>query len=183
MASFEFEIGYIEAETVAYQLIQGYGIGPKFLGHISEEGRVIGFLLEKIADARHATPADFEACSQALSKLHNIGYLHGDANKHNFLITSDGVSMVDFESTTKSKDEAEFQKEVRTLKEQLHDTSGRGGRVVLAGPTAQDANASQANGIEMIVGVGAVNGGEDAVPEKAGVEGQQDVKPGNVNPG
>lgn len=43
------------------------GVPRYILGHISEEGRVIGFLLEKIADARHAAPADFEACSQALS--------------------------------------------------------------------------------------------------------------------
>jgi len=91
--------------------------------------------------------------------------------------------MVDFESMTKSEDEVEFQKEVCTLKEQLHDASGRGGRVVLAGPTAQDANAGEANEVEMIVGVGVVGGCEDVIPEKAGVEGELDVKPGNVNLG
>lgn len=85
--------------------------------------------------------------------------------------------MVDFESMTKSEDEAEFQKEMRTLKEQLYGPSGRGGRVVLASTTA---NAGEGSGSETIVEVG---GGEHAISKKAGVEGEQDVEPGNVNPG
>lgn len=56
-------------ECTAYQWLEGHNIGPKFPGRIAEEGRVIGFLTERVMDgdkdARHATPADLEACSRS----------------------------------------------------------------------------------------------------------------------
>ncbi|KAB8277879.1 hypothetical protein BDV30DRAFT_204453 [Aspergillus minisclerotigenes] len=53
-ARFAWEIQYIEDETTAYQWINGHDIGPRFLGHLTEHGRVIGFLMEGITNARHA---------------------------------------------------------------------------------------------------------------------------------
>lgn len=48
LARLDWEIQYIENETTAYRRIDGHAIGPRFLGHLTEDGRVIGFLMERI---------------------------------------------------------------------------------------------------------------------------------------
>ncbi|KAI9838942.1 MAG: hypothetical protein M1819_004150 [Sarea resinae] len=100
---------------------------PRFLGHILEEGRAIGFILERITDARHAGVEDLDLCQAALSKLHSLGFKHGDVNKHNFLVRNGKTLMIDFESLQKCDDQAELVKEMEKLKESLADTSGIGG--------------------------------------------------------
>lgn len=60
-ARFHWEIGYYVAETQAYSWIDGHNIGPKFLGHLTEDGRVIGFLIESV-EGRHTTVSDLDAC-------------------------------------------------------------------------------------------------------------------------
>jgi len=84
-ARFPWEIPLLDTETAVYEWISGHEIGPKFLAHLTEEGRVIGFLIEKISDFEHATIGDFPLCQNILSKLHRLGIKHGDTNKHNFL--------------------------------------------------------------------------------------------------
>lgn len=69
-ARFDWEIQYIENETTVYQWIDGHNIGPRFLGHLTEDARVIGFLMERIQD--------LEPCQQTLSRLHCLGIRHGD---------------------------------------------------------------------------------------------------------
>lgn len=129
-ARFEWEIGYMDDECTAYQWLEGHNIGPKFLGHITEEGRVIGFLTERAtdgdADARHATLADLDVCSHTLTKLHQLGILHGDINKYNFLVTSQGATLIDFCTARKSEDASAFEKEMQSLEEQLRSDSRLG---------------------------------------------------------
>lgn len=129
-ACWDWEIGYMEDEYTAYQWIEGHNIGPKFLGHITEEGRVIGFLLERVADetgdARHATPEDLKVCQQALAKLHNLGILHGDLVKYNILITSKGATLIDFSTARKSDDISAFEEEKKVLEAELYSDSDRG---------------------------------------------------------
>jgi serine/threonine protein kinase len=129
-ACWEWEIEYMNDECAAYQWIEGHNIGPKFLGHIIEEGRVIGFLMERVTDgagdARHATPADLGACSQALAKLHKLGILHGDINKYNMLVTSKGVTLVDFCTARKCEDASAFDKEMQSLEVRLRSDSRLG---------------------------------------------------------
>lgn len=60
----------LEKETTAYEWIGDQQIGPDFLGYLVEEGRVIGFIMARIADCRHATSEDLNLCQLALSKLH-----------------------------------------------------------------------------------------------------------------
>lgn len=60
-ARFDWEIGYFAAETQAYSWIEGQSIGPEFLGHLTEEDRTIGFVLEH-AEGRHASVSDLDAC-------------------------------------------------------------------------------------------------------------------------
>lgn len=102
-------------------------MGPAFLGHITEGDRVIGFLLEKV-EGRHANAQDLKACRQAVQKLHDIGIIHGDMNRHNFLVSVVGVVVVDFENAHKTDDEEEMKQEVMDVEQQLKDTARRGWR-------------------------------------------------------
>jgi serine/threonine protein kinase len=137
-ARFEWEIDAVDEECAAYQWLDGKNIGPKFLGHIAEEGRVIGFLMEEVADARHATIEDLAACSESLGRLHRLGIVHGDTNKYNFLINAGGVTMIDFECARRSDDERSFEVEMGNLAGQLQDDSGRGGCFVEAAAEGGD---------------------------------------------
>ncbi|OBT87717.1 hypothetical protein VE02_04085 [Pseudogymnoascus sp. 03VT05] len=130
-ARFEWEIGYYIAETQAYPWLEGHGIGPEFLGYLTEEGRVIGFLIEHI-EGRHATMSDLPVCEAVVRRLHGLGVLHGDLNKHNFLISERGAVLIDFETAKKSGDIEGMEREVEGLEGQLLDESGNGGTVVEA---------------------------------------------------
>lgn len=83
-ARFAWEIDALENECAAFQWIAGEDIRPKSLGHLVEEVRVIGFIIESIANVRHVTPDDLTLCQMKLSSLHRLGIIHGDVNKHNF---------------------------------------------------------------------------------------------------
>ena len=125
-ARFPYETSYFDAETSIYALLEGYGIGPAFLGHVTEGERVIGFLLEKV-DGRHAGIEDLDICQRLVTKLHGLGIVHGDLNRHNFLIGRLGAVLVDFESACKCDDQAKMQEEMQGLEQQLRDSSGKGG--------------------------------------------------------
>ena len=135
-ARFPWEIGYYTAETQASSWIDGHHIGPDFLGYLTEEGRVIGFLLEYIEGHRHASISDLPACKVIVRRLHAMGILHRDLNKHNFLISDrhprggrggGGAVLINFETAEWSGNREAMEKE---LEGQLSDESGKGGVVV-----------------------------------------------------
>lgn len=126
-ARFHYEIAQLERETIPYKWVEGHNIGPKFLGHLTEDGRVIGFAMSKIEEARHATPDDPDVCRQALRRLHALGIKHGDTNKHNFLIHPHGVTMIDLDFAKHNSTEIDLNEELYDLEQQLADTSGKGG--------------------------------------------------------
>ena len=130
-AVFPYEIPYLRSETSAYQWIENHQIGPRFLAHLTEEGRVIGFVMERIINFRHAEPDDLALCQQALSKLHRLNIKHGDINKHNFLIHDDRATLIDFSEALQCDNAKVLEEEFRGLEKELSDTSGRGGRVVV----------------------------------------------------
>lgn len=131
MARFEWEIPYIEAETKAYRLLEGTRLGPRFLGHVHEEGRVIGFLLEKV-EGRFAGPEDLEKCTASLKRLHDLGVLHGDCNRYNFIVGRDNrVTLIDFETSRMNADTAEMEAEMTGLEGKLVDESKAGAGFVL----------------------------------------------------
>ncbi|KAF5127400.1 hypothetical protein E5D57_008330 [Metarhizium anisopliae] len=132
-ARFQWEVPLLEAETAAYQWIEGYQIGPDFLGHLTEQGRVIGFVMARVDDCRHATPEDYTLCYRALSKLHQLGIKHGDTNKHNFLIHQGKATLIDFDNASRGASAQELETELGGLRSQLSDMSGRGGQVIETG--------------------------------------------------
>lgn len=125
-AAFPFEIEDIIKETRVYEWIEGQGIGPKFLGHLMEEGRVMGFLLEKV-EGRHATVEDLPLCEAVVSKLHACNIVHNDLNKHNFLVSEARAVLLDFETAQKCVDLAELSQEMGSIERQLRSQSFQGG--------------------------------------------------------
>ncbi|KAI0007291.1 alpha-galactosidase A precursor [Xylariaceae sp. FL0662B] len=134
LARFEWEVPQLEAETTAYEWIEGQQVGPGFLGRLTEEGRVIGFLMARVANCRHATPEDLPLCRPVLSKLHKLGIKHGDTNKHNFLIHDGKATLIDFDIASRPASDDELEAELHKLPDQLRDTSGRGGTIVESNP-------------------------------------------------
>ncbi|PYI11281.1 hypothetical protein BO78DRAFT_393246 [Aspergillus sclerotiicarbonarius CBS 121057] len=130
MARFEWEIPRVERETRAYQLLEGSGLTPRFLGHVHENGRIVGFLMEKI-EGRPASIQDLDICEAALGKLHQLGFLHGDANRYNFLVTEEGVKLLDFESSQENANPESMRKELESLRSELTEESGRGGGFII----------------------------------------------------
>ena len=114
---FEYEIQFIEQETRIYEIIDGHDIGPQFLGHLTEENRVVGMLLEYIDDARNATVSDLEGCAHVLRRLHQLRICHNDINLYNFLVrqSSHTVLLCDFEICEINAGEEKLSTEQRQL--------------------------------------------------------------------
>lgn len=109
-------------------------IAPAVLGHLTEQGRTIGFLLEKV-EGNFASLADLAKCEAALRRLHGIGLIHGDANRYNFIVdaSTGDVRLIDFEHAD-VYDEEKARLELEELKAQLTEETGRGAsRIVVNG--------------------------------------------------
>lgn len=137
-ARFSWEIGHVAAETTAYEWIKGHDIGPAFLGHLAEEGRVIGFVMARVGGEGlesgfcHAQEGDLPLCQSSLERLHALGIRHGDINTYNFLVHGGRVTMIDFEAASRPASTEELEQEMQRLLDQRHDTSGRGGVHIIA---------------------------------------------------
>jgi len=132
IARFEWELPRIEQETRAYRLLEGSDLAPRFLAHVHENGRIIGFLLEKL-DGRPASFQDLSVCETALRKLHELGLVHGDVNRYNFLVTEEGAKLLDFECVQDNASPELMSRELETLRVELVDESGRGGGFIFNG--------------------------------------------------
>lgn len=121
-ARFEWEVARIGRETRAYQLLGGTGVASRFLAHVHENGRIMGFLLEKV-EGRSASIQDLKVCEGALGRLHELGLVHGDVKWCNFLVQEKGAQLIDFECTRESVDGDLMCKELETLRTELVDES------------------------------------------------------------
>ncbi len=129
IASFDWQIGGIEDETFLYSLINrdrdANKYVPEFIGHLTENGRVMGMLLEFV-QGRAAGIQDLERCETVVSWLHGLGIVHGDVNRHNFIVDAAGnIHVIDFMNTEPWTAEG-AQGELQSLREQLTETSSRG---------------------------------------------------------
>lgn len=84
-------------ETDIYALIDSHQIAPKFLAHVTEHScgnndanseRVVGLMVEKVANTRRATLEDLQACKDALARLHALGIAFGYLGPEHFLIAN-----------------------------------------------------------------------------------------------
>lgn len=131
IARFDWEVPRIERETRIYQLLHessAEDLAPRFLGHLHEGGRVMGFLLEKVQGRNHASIEDLHDCECALKRFHALGLIHGDVNRYNFLVGKNSVQLIDFEASEEVGDDEESQlTERRSLRAELTEETGRGG--------------------------------------------------------
>ncbi|RDH27280.1 hypothetical protein BDQ94DRAFT_154179 [Aspergillus welwitschiae] len=126
VARFEWEIPRLAQETSTYKILQNTGLAPWFLGHVHEHGRVIGFILEKL-EGREANIGDLSLCQSVLGRLHDVGILHGDVNRYNFIVRSDTAYLIDFERSQLCDDtNASMRAEMESLRDQLVEKTGRG---------------------------------------------------------
>ncbi|KAJ5808594.1 hypothetical protein N7474_009863 [Penicillium riverlandense] len=126
VARFEWELPRLSLETLMYRSLENTGLAPRFIGHVHEHGRVIGFMLEKL-EGREANIKDLSSCRSALQRLHDIGILHGDVNRYNFIIQNDTARLIDFEkSKFCNSATASMQAEMDSLRDQLVEDTGRG---------------------------------------------------------
>jgi tRNA A-37 threonylcarbamoyl transferase component Bud32 len=90
----------------------------------------MGFLIERIA-GRHGEIGDLEACEPIVKHLHSLGIVHGDLNKHNFVVGPSRTTLIDFENARKDGNKEAMQKEFAGLTEQLTEETGRGSGYML----------------------------------------------------
>jgi hypothetical protein len=120
-ARFEYEIPWIDRETLIYRIIQNKNIAPRFLGHLAEEGRVIGILVEYISDTRCATIEDLDVCLDVMRRLHQLRVLHNDVNAYNFLIRDGCCWLCDFEDSQMGVNDERLEMEEESLRTKLLD--------------------------------------------------------------
>ncbi|KAI0190382.1 alpha-galactosidase A [Xylaria flabelliformis] len=140
IACFEWQIPSLTRETWAYCVLtetqrpsDGPLIAPEFLGHLTENGRVMGFLIEKL-EGRFACSDDLTQCAALLKRLHGLGDLglvHGDVNRYNFIVEEccrGCVRLVDFEHA-QDYDEELAHAELESLPAELAEETGRGSTI------------------------------------------------------
>ncbi|KXT08084.1 hypothetical protein AC579_10449 [Pseudocercospora musae] len=135
IAAFDWDLQRIDRETWAYSVLDRYQrqnsqscrIAARFLGHLTENDRVMGILLEKL-EGQYASVGRLEACEEALRSFHKMGLVHGDVNRYNFIVAKNSgrVKLVDFEHA-ENFDEGKAHKEIESLASELSEQSGRGG--------------------------------------------------------
>jgi predicted Ser/Thr protein kinase len=126
VARFEWELPRLSQETLIYKSLEDTGLAPRFIGHVHEHGRVIGFMLEKL-EGREANINDLSSCQSALQHLHDIGILHGDANRYNFIIQDDKARLIDFEKSQLCHGATAYMRaEMESLSDELVEDTGRG---------------------------------------------------------
>ncbi|KAJ5543358.1 hypothetical protein N7461_009361 [Penicillium sp. DV-2018c] len=126
VARFEWELPRLSQETLIYRSLEDRGLAPRFIGHVHEHGRVIGFMLEKL-EGREANIKDLSSCQSALQRLHDLGIVHGDANRYNFIIQNEKARLIDFEKSQLCHGfTACMQAEMDSLCDQLVEDAGRG---------------------------------------------------------
>ncbi|OTA78342.1 hypothetical protein M434DRAFT_402234 [Hypoxylon sp. CO27-5] len=140
IACFNWDIARVERETWAYSVIahdqsqhpDESSISPDFLGHLTENSRIMGFLLQKV-DGEPACIDDLVNCEALLRRLHSLGLIHGDVNRHNFLVdrASGGITrLIDFEHAEEF-DKRSAEAELQSLPAELADETGRGSTITM----------------------------------------------------
>jgi len=128
IARFSHELTYLRQEIWAYSILieRRFTSAPEFYGYVYEEqtDRIIGFIMEELC-GRYAGIADLQSCHTILRQMHDVGLVHGDVNKYNFIVTKRGTRLVDFEASRVQAGNAQIQ-ELGSLANRLASTSREG---------------------------------------------------------
>ena len=136
IAAFEWDIPRMRTETWAYPTLHQHQqqetsspsrqIAPRVLAQLTENGRTIGLLLEKV-EGSPASMHDLAGCEETLRAIHRLGLVHGDVNRHNFLVErgTGRVCLVDFEHA-EEYEAGKAGAELDSLTAELGEESGRG---------------------------------------------------------
>jgi hypothetical protein len=134
IACFGWDIQRINHETWVYSILERHHhqhpntprIAPKFLAHLTENGRVISMLLEKV-DGDFASMDNITGCEAALRDLHRMGMVHGDVNRYNVIVdpVTSHIRMVDFEHAEEIEEE-KARAEIASLPNELAEETNRG---------------------------------------------------------
>jgi RIO-like serine/threonine protein kinase len=90
------------------------------------------FLLDKV-EGRPVSFKGLNICEMVLGTIHNLGFVHGDVKRYNFLITNETVKPLDFECLVENASPESMLKELEYVRVELVDESGRGGGFILHG--------------------------------------------------
>ena len=112
----------------------GFPLALEFIGFVYEETktRMIGFLMEEIV-GNHPNIQNLEDCTRTARLLHKFGFIHGDLNRYNFIMTEHGAKLLDFEGAApvgELKPEA-AEEELKELASNLEDESVLGKPVAI----------------------------------------------------
>lgn len=133
IARFPWEMRLLKTETMVYNDLTVLGeeensplIMPPFLGHLVENGRVMGMLLGKI-EGMYAGIKDLPVCRDVVRRLHEMEIIHGDVNRYNFVISENGkrAFLLDFENAEQFNEER-AKEEMGCLEKELEEETGRG---------------------------------------------------------
>jgi hypothetical protein len=106
-------------ETRVHSQIDGHGIGPKFLGHVTENTeRVCGYMLESLP-ARPATIDDLQTCKSVLAKLHDRKIVYGHLSSQSFLIVDGQALLHGFGGSFATDHQPLFEREMDSVEDVL----------------------------------------------------------------
>lgn len=115
-------IDSISRETAFYHVLDGLGVTPLFLGHVTDAGRITGFLSEYVQqqqedEKRIGREDGTEACLAAPRRMHARGIAHMDAHGGNCLVRGDGsAALVDFELAEETSSGKEFERDLWVMR-------------------------------------------------------------------
>lgn len=132
---FAYQLRYFAQEVRAYEALceRGCDLVPRLEAYVFERSKeqVVGFVCEEV-EGRFAGPEDYEECRRGVEKLHEFGVVHGDLNKYNIIMGTNGLRFIDLENAVldTAVEGSEFARlcveELDGLKNKLSDEEGWG---------------------------------------------------------
>lgn len=113
------DLASLAREDTIYRLLYDLNVTPLFLGHVTVDGLIVGFLTEYVQSKGSddtlgpSPPGKTEACLAALRSMHAKGIAHGDAHGENCLARGDGSAvLIDFELALETSAQAELDRDL-----------------------------------------------------------------------
>jgi hypothetical protein len=79
IARIAFGIASVEKETLTYEAPEGQWITLRLLGHLTENGQKMGYLIEHFECRKPSTEDNPKACLRTLKQRHAYGFTRGNA--------------------------------------------------------------------------------------------------------